>query len=58
MLLWISCWIAPGLLVRELNAITQYHHAVCTENTSRLFHVSPGFIHEAGIPVIDSESCG
>src|SRR5207253_10996065 len=31
MLLWIPRRVAPGLFVRELNAIAQYHHVVCAE---------------------------
>src|ERR1035438_3244172 len=48
---WVSLWVTPGLFVRELEAVAQHHHIVCTENTGRLFYVSRGIIDQAGIEI-------
>src|ERR1700745_3208873 len=50
-LLGVPRGVAPGLLVRELQAIAQDHHVVRTKHTRRLLQISVGPVDQTGIPV-------
>src|SRR5690348_13019053 len=55
-LLGVARGVAPGLLVRELQAIAQDHHVVGAEYSRGFLDISVGPIYQTGIAVIDSQA--
>src|SRR5436853_5805668 len=57
-LVWVPGRIAPGLFVRELQAIAQDHHVVSAEHPGCFLYISVGPIYQTGIAVIDCQARG